>query len=107
MAGILGAKKKPTVSDMFLVVRRDLEVLLSDCPCIERAWPARTGLAEAVTRAMPRAFDRNSSLEIIIAFLNAYLNSFSQATAFDLAQRTKFWLAVCAEVFRSRCSWCE
>src|ERR1700722_703413 len=68
MAGMLGAKNTSHVSDMFLVVRRDLEVLLSDCPSIERAWPARIGQVEAVTRAMPRAFDRNSSLEVIIAF---------------------------------------
>jgi hypothetical protein len=45
-----------------------LEVLLSDCPCIERAWSARIGQVEAVTRAVPRAFDRNSRLEVIMAF---------------------------------------
>src|SRR5260370_38477250 len=67
MAGMLGAKNTSHVSDMFLVVRRDLEVPLSDCPCLERA-SARIGQVEAVTRAMPRAFDRYSRLEVIMAF---------------------------------------
>src|ERR1700676_4606472 len=86
MAGMLGAKNTSHVSDIFSVVRRDLEVPRSDCPCIERAWPARAGLVEAVTRAMPRAFDRNSSLEVIMAFSERISSSFSQATAYDLAQ---------------------
>src|SRR5258708_1063981 len=68
MAGMLGARNTSHVSDTFSVVRRDLEVPRSDCPCIERSWPARAGLVEADTRAMPRAFDRNSSLEVIMAF---------------------------------------
>src|SRR4029077_8259005 len=68
MAGMLGAKYTSHLSKLFLVVRRDLEALLSDCPCFERAWAARTGQGPAVTRAMPRAFDRNSSLEVIKAF---------------------------------------
>src|SRR6266403_4911168 len=68
MAGMLGAKNTSHVSDLFLVERRDLEVLLSDCPCLERA-SARTGQVEAVTRAVPRAFE-NSRLEVIMAFSN-------------------------------------
>src|SRR6202162_849612 len=66
MAGMLGAKKTSHVSDIFLVLRRDLEVLLSDCPRIERA-SARMGQVEPVTRAVPRAFE-NSRLEVIMAF---------------------------------------
>src|ERR1700719_5137433 len=69
MAGMLGAKNTSHVSDIFLVVRRDLEALLSDCPCLERA-SARIGQVEAVTRAVPRAFDSNSRLEVIMAFSN-------------------------------------
>src|SRR6202045_1691558 len=84
MAGMLGATNTSHVSDIFLVVPRDLEVLLSAFPCLERAWPARTGLVEAVTRAAPRAFDSNSRLEVIMAFSNRHLNSFSEATAFGL-----------------------
>src|SRR6266436_60341 len=68
MAGILGARNTSHFSDIFLVVRPDLELLLSDCPFIEPAWPARIGHDVAVTRAMPRAFDRNSRLEVILAF---------------------------------------
>src|SRR3984893_8997542 len=69
MAGMLGAKNTSHLSDIFLVVRRDLEVLLSDCPCLERA-SARIGQVEAVTRAVPRAFDSKSRLEVIMAFSN-------------------------------------
>src|SRR4029077_11798744 len=70
MAGMLGAKNTSHLSKPFLVVRRDLEALLSDCPCFERAWAARTGQGPAVTRAVPRAFDRNSRLKVITAFSN-------------------------------------
>src|SRR5713101_6377641 len=69
MAGMLGAKNTSHVSDIFSVVRRDLEVPRSDCPCLERA-SARIGQVEAVTRAVPRAFDSNSRLEVIMAFSN-------------------------------------
>src|SRR5260370_42707946 len=68
MAGMLGDKNTSHVSDIFLVVRRDLEVLPPDCPRIERA-SARMGQVEAVTRAVPRAFE-NSRLEVIMAFSN-------------------------------------
>src|SRR5229473_8132093 len=68
MAGILGAKNTSHFSDIFLVVRPDLELLLSDCPFIERAWPAPIGQGDAVTKAMLRAFDRNSRLEVMMAF---------------------------------------
>src|SRR3984893_9877423 len=61
MAGMLGAKNTSHVSDLVLVVRRDLEVVLSDCPRLERA-SARMGQVEAVTRAVRRAFE-NSRLE--------------------------------------------
>src|SRR6266849_2324151 len=68
MAGMLGAKNTSHRRDVFGVVGPELEVLLSDCPCIERAWSARIGQVEAVTRPIPRVFDRNSRLEVIIAF---------------------------------------
>src|SRR6266436_5311490 len=45
MAGMLGAKKTSHVSDIVLVVRRDLEALPPDCPCLERA-SARMGQVE-------------------------------------------------------------
>src|SRR6266404_5163712 len=68
IAGRLGARNTSHLRDIFWVVRPELEVLLSDCPCIERAWSAGTGQVEAVTRAIPTAFDRNSRLEAIMAF---------------------------------------
>src|SRR6267154_908415 len=87
MAGMLGAKNTSHVSDIFLVVRRDLEVLLLDCPCLEPAWSARTGRLEAVTRAMPRAFDRYSRLEVIMAFSDRISKLLSEASTYD-------WLTV-------------
>src|SRR5260370_28639355 len=68
IAGMLGARNTSHLRDIFWVVRPELAVLLSDCPCIERAWSARIGQVEAVTREIPRAFDRNSRLEVIMAF---------------------------------------
>src|SRR6266404_5612927 len=67
MAGMLGDRNTSHFSDIFCVVGRDLEVLLSVCLCVEWA-SARIGQGEAVTRAMPRAFDRNSRLEVIMVF---------------------------------------
>src|ERR1700682_3936892 len=68
MAGMLGARNTSHLRDIFLVVRPELEVLLSDCPCIERAWSARIGQVEADTSTIPRALDRHSRLEFIMAF---------------------------------------
>src|ERR1700694_2148530 len=80
IAGMLGVRNTSHLRDLFWVVRPELEVLLSDCPCIERAWSARIGQLEAVTRGIPRAFDRNSRLEVIWPFRIAYFCSFSKAT---------------------------
>ncbi len=67
MAGMLPAKKTSQFSDVFRVVRPALEVLVSDCCCVEWAWPARIGQVEAVTRAIPKVFEMNSRLEVIVA----------------------------------------
>src|SRR5260370_12872998 len=67
MAGMLGAKNTPQFSDVFRVVRPALDALVLDCPCVEWASSARIGQVVAVTRAIPRAFDRNSRLEFIMA----------------------------------------
>src|SRR5580700_4941400 len=68
MAVMLGAKNTSQLRDRFWLARPDLEVLLSDCPCIKRACSARLGQVKAGTRAIPRAFDRNARLEVIVAF---------------------------------------
>src|SRR5260370_4658503 len=60
-AGMLGAKNTSHVSDIFSVVRRALDVLLPDCPCLERA-SARMVQVEAVTGALRGAFYSNSRL---------------------------------------------
>src|SRR6266699_2089615 len=67
MAGMLPAKKTSQFSDVFRVVRPALEVLVLDCCCVEWAWPARIGQVEAVTRAIPKVFEMNSRLEVIVA----------------------------------------
>src|SRR3984893_19067297 len=41
---------------------------MSDWSCIERVWSARICQVEAVTRAIPSAFDRNSRLAVIVVF---------------------------------------
>src|SRR5258707_12175079 len=63
MAGMLGARDTSHLRGIFLVVRPELELLLSDFSCIESAWSARIGQDEAVTRPVPGAFVRNTRLE--------------------------------------------
>src|SRR5258706_10497855 len=70
IAGMLGVRNTSRLRDLFRVVLPELEVRLSDCPSIERALSARICQVEAVTRAIPRAFDTNSRLEVIMAFLD-------------------------------------
>src|SRR6202521_4422417 len=84
IAGMLGARNTSHLRDVFGVVRPELAVLLSDCPCIERAWSVRIGQVEAVTRAVPRAFDRNARLGVIMAFSNRISKLLSATTACDL-----------------------
>jgi hypothetical protein len=64
---MLGATNTSHVRDAFLVARPELALLLSDCPYVERASPSRIDEVEAVTRQIPRASDRNSRLEGIVA----------------------------------------
>src|SRR5580693_514623 len=80
-AGMPGARKTSHRRGVFCAVRPELAVLLSDCPCIERASSARIGQREAVTRPIPRASDRNSRLEGIVAFWDRMSCSFCEATA--------------------------
>src|SRR5689334_10056895 len=65
IAGMLGARNTSHFREV--VVRRDLEVLAADCPAVEPAWSARIDHGAAVIRAIPRAFDRNSRLEVMMA----------------------------------------
>src|SRR4029077_3531638 len=68
IAGMLGAKNTSHVSDVFFIARPELAALLSDCPDIERSSPSPIDQGEVVTRPIPRASDRNSRLEGIVAF---------------------------------------
>src|SRR5882757_1575786 len=65
---MLGARNTSHVRDIFFVARPELAVLLTDCPYIERASPSRIEQVDAVTRPIPRASDRNSRLEGMMAF---------------------------------------
>jgi hypothetical protein len=67
IAGMLGAKNTSQLSDIFSVVRRDLDVLVLDCPCLERASPALIGEGKPITKAVPTASAKNSRLEDIMA----------------------------------------
>jgi hypothetical protein len=75
MAGMLGAKNTSHLRDIFSVERPELEVLLSNSPCFERAWSARNRQVIADTRAIPKAFDRSSRLEVIMAPFQLDLSS--------------------------------
>src|SRR2546422_327730 len=86
MAGMLGTKNTSHRRELFSVVGPELEVLLSDCPCFKRACSARTGHVEAVTRPIPTVVDRNSRLEVIIAFADRISLLRFLAAANDLAQ---------------------
>src|SRR5713101_1623278 len=70
IAGMLGARNTSQLSGILRGVGPDLNVLVWDCPCVERVWSARIGEAKAVTRPIPRAFVKNSRLEAIISFLS-------------------------------------
>jgi Metallo-beta-lactamase superfamily len=59
MAGMLGAKKTTQFNGVFRAVRPVLDVVVLDCPRVERAWSARIGQVVADTTAIPSAFDRN------------------------------------------------
>src|SRR3984957_10444212 len=54
MAGMLGARNTSHLRDVFRVVRPVLDVLVLDCPCVERGWLARIGQVVADTRAIPK-----------------------------------------------------
>jgi len=70
MAGMLGAKNTSHVSESFLVVRRDLEALVLDCPCLERASPALIGEGKPIRKAVPSASAKNSRLKVIMSLSN-------------------------------------
>ena len=70
MAGMLGAKNTSHVSESFPVVRRDLEVLVLDCPCLERDSSAPIGEGKPITKAVPSASVKISRLEDIMALLD-------------------------------------
>ncbi len=68
MAGMLGARNTSHRRNVFGVVPPALDLLVLDCPCVERPWSARIGQVVADTTAIPKAFDRNSRLEVIMVF---------------------------------------
>jgi hypothetical protein len=75
MAGMLGAKNASHLREIFSVERPELEALLSDSPCFERAWSARIGQVEADAKMIPKAFERNLRLEVVMASFRLDLGS--------------------------------
>src|SRR5260370_32134646 len=61
------AKYTSYVSEIFLVVRGVLEVLVGVSPCRERASPALIGEGKPITKAVPSASAKISRLEDIMA----------------------------------------
>jgi len=88
MAGMLDARNTSHFRDVFRVVRPVLDVLVLDCPCVERAWLARIGQVVADTRAIPKASDRNLRLEVIMASLRLDLGSAAVNEQFDTGDET-------------------
>ena len=88
MAGMLGAKNTSHLREAFWVVRPAFDVLVSNCPHIGWPWPARIGQVEAVTRAIPKAFDMNSRLEVIVASFRLDLSSAAVNEQFDTRDET-------------------
>src|SRR3984893_8702157 len=88
MAGMLGDKNTSHLRDVFRVVRLALDSLVLDCPRIERAWSARIGQVVADTRAIPKALDRNSRLEVIMASFRLDLGSAAVNEHFDTRDET-------------------
>src|ERR1700731_3061082 len=67
MAGMLGAQNRSHVSYIFSVVRLALDVLVLDCPCLERDSSAPIGEGKPITKAVPSASAKISRLEDIMA----------------------------------------
>jgi hypothetical protein len=88
MAGMLGAKNTSHLRDVFRVVRPVLDALVLDCPCVERAWLARIGQVVADTKAIPKAFDRNLRLEVIMVSFQLDLGSAAVNEQFDTGDET-------------------
>ena len=88
MAGMLGDKNTSHLRDVFRVVRPALDSLVLDCPRIERAWSARIGQVVADTRAIPKALDRNSRLEVIMVSFRLDLGSAAVNEEFDTRDET-------------------
>jgi hypothetical protein len=67
MAGMLAAKNTSQLSAFFRVVRLVLDVLVLDCPCLERDSSALIGEGKPITKAVPSAPAKISRLEDIMA----------------------------------------
>jgi hypothetical protein len=88
MAGMLGAKNTSHLRDFVRVIRPAFELLVLDCPCVERAWSARIGQVVAGTKAIPKAFDRIVRLEVIMSSFRLDLGSAAVNEEFDTRDET-------------------
>src|SRR6266849_3366968 len=67
MAGMLGARNTSQLSEVFRVVRLVLDVLVLDCPCLERDSSALISEGKPIMKAVPSASAKISRLEVIMA----------------------------------------
>jgi len=88
MAGMLGAKNTSHLRDVVRVVCPALDLVVLDCPCVKRAWSARIGQVVADTKAIPKAFDRNLRLEVIMVSFRLDLGSAAVNEQFDTRDET-------------------
>jgi hypothetical protein len=66
IAGILGAKKTSQLSEVLRVVRLALDVVVLDCPCLERDSSALIGEGKPITKAVPSASAKILRLEDVM-----------------------------------------
>jgi hypothetical protein len=87
-AGMLGAKNTSHLRDVVRVVRPALDLPVLDCLCVERAWSARIGQVVVDPKAIPKAFDRNLRLEVIMLSFRLDLGSAAVNEQFDTRDET-------------------
>src|SRR5258708_32581243 len=88
MAGMLGAKNTSQLSEAFRVVRLAWDVLVLDCPCLERDSSALIGEGKPITKAVPSASAKISRLEDIMALSDLISLSFFCYFSFHWSVKT-------------------
>src|SRR5258708_29843056 len=88
MAGMLGAKNTSQLSEAFRVVRLAWDVLVLDCPCLERDSSALIDEGKPIRKAVPSASAKISRLEDIMALSDLISLSFFCYFSFHWSVKT-------------------